>query len=166
MATAVEAAVYQLCIFDDQLHDAVSMFNLVLKVILKQLLAFLPLHGESGLRKLTAQSHTGLLLNLLVPQLCLECDGRSCNEYNSQVIIWFYMLSYSCHQRGISPLTVSSAADWPSLVLQVYFPASLSSTLLMISLVRRPSCFISYLYPGLRTTRPFLQSIGAPGLES
>lgn len=84
------------------------------------------------------------------------------------------MTSYSLQRDFLSrfsmwdllPLTVSSAVDWLSSVLQVYFPASLSSTLLMISLVRRPSCFISYLYPGLRITLPFLQSTGAPGLES
>lgn len=63
-------------------------------------------------------------------------------------------------------MTVSSALDWLSLLLQVYFPASLSSTLLIVSWLSRPSCFISYLYPGLRTTLPFLQSTGAPALES
>lgn len=61
---------------------------------------------------------------------------------------------------------MSSAVDWLSLVWQVYFPASLSSMLFITSLVRRPSCFISYFSPGFRTTRPFLHSTGAPGLES
>lgn len=70
------------------------------------------------------------------------------------------------HTQTHSPLTVSSADDWQSFVLQVYFPASLSSTLLMTSLIRRPSCFISYFSPHFRSTLPFLQSTGAPGLDS
>lgn len=83
----------------------------------------------------------------------------------SSVFIQCILKVYQYHQSD-SPVTVSSAVDWASLLLQVYFPASFSSTLWMSSLVIRPSCFISYLSPDFRMTLPLLQSTGSPGLES
>lgn len=65
--TAVEAAVLQLCVFDRQLHDAVSIFHLVLEMIPQQLFSFPPLHSKAGLGQLAAQGQAVLLLHLLVP---------------------------------------------------------------------------------------------------
>ena len=52
---AVKSAVLQLCVFDGQLHDAGSIFYLVLEIILQQLLTLPPLHSKAGFRQLAAQ---------------------------------------------------------------------------------------------------------------
>lgn len=52
---AVKSTVLQLCVFDSQLHDAGSIFYLVLEIILQQLLSLPPLHSKARFRQLAAQ---------------------------------------------------------------------------------------------------------------
>lgn len=80
VAAAVKAAVGQLGVFDGQLHDAAPTLDLVLEVVLEQLLSSSPLHLQARLGQLTTQRHAAFFFHLLVPQLCLECDGRSCMD--------------------------------------------------------------------------------------
>lgn len=49
IAAAVKSTVHQLCVFDGQLHDAMSISNLILEIVLKLLLPFLPLHSKARL---------------------------------------------------------------------------------------------------------------------
>lgn len=65
IAAAVKSTVHQLGVFDGQLHDAKSISDLILEIVLKLLWASPPLHGQARLRQLTAQAHALLLLHLL-----------------------------------------------------------------------------------------------------
>lgn len=65
IAAAVKSTVPQLGVFDGQLHDAKSISDLILEIVVKLLLAFPPLPGQARLRQLTAQGHALLLLHLL-----------------------------------------------------------------------------------------------------